>query len=294
VTTTATIAAMLRAVRESPDDDTPRLALADVLQETDPDEGGDADWAELIRVQIRLARSGPPHQMCAAPVKCYYANACEHGCGVSAVEAMTTRSDALRAANEARWRRGPKCKWCEGKGRLQVVVPEMRIDRDQTCDPCHGTGHAGPLGEKVLPDGHMMPRAWRVPADFRRGFIASISTPLADVFTPAGDTVTEWAKRVARWPHVCLEEWGLTDREPALLTLAQYPWLWQWHPDRDDTHRLPRKVILAMYKLGMHKDYTHTAAFRTTNLYFDTPDAARLALARAVAATVNEAARERG
>jgi uncharacterized protein (TIGR02996 family) len=289
VTLTTTIAAMLAAVRESPDDDTPRLALADVLAETDPDEGGDVAWAELIRVQIRLARSGPPHQMCAAPVKCYYANACEHGCGVSAVEAMTTRSDALRAANEARWRRGPKCKWCEGKGRLQVVVPEMRIDRDQTCDPCHGTGHAGPLGEKVLPDGHMMPRAWRVPADFRRGFIASVSTPLADVF--AGDTVTPWAVRVARWGCVALEEWGLTDREPANRTAINGKWYWfRLDPLRDEfdiilgfsNARLPDVIFDEL--AGGQKD--------TTGLPFDTEAAARLALAKAVAAVVNEAAHD--
>jgi uncharacterized protein (TIGR02996 family) len=287
VTTTATIAAMLRAVRESPDDDTPRLALADVLQETDPDEGGDADWAELIRVQIRLARSGPPHQMCAAPVKCYYANACEHGCGVSAVEAMTTRSDALRAANEARWRRGPKCKWCEGKGRLQVVVPEMRIDRDQTCDPCHGTGHAGPLGEKVLPDGHMMPRAWRVPADFRRGFIARVSTPLADVF--AGDDVTDWAVRVARWPQVCLEEWGLTDREPHESAGSVWEWYEELTGDEDEPSEpddTPRAVWLAM--ANANPEWARSNGF----LECHTPDAARLALAKAVAATVNEAAHD--
>jgi uncharacterized protein (TIGR02996 family) len=44
----------LRAVCADPDDDTPRLVFADWLQE----HGGaaDAEWAELIRLQVQLAR----------------------------------------------------------------------------------------------------------------------------------------------------------------------------------------------------------------------------------------------
>lgn len=44
-------AAMLAAIRETPDEDTPRLAYADWL-----DEHGDADRAEFIRVQCAVAR----------------------------------------------------------------------------------------------------------------------------------------------------------------------------------------------------------------------------------------------
>ena len=43
--------AFLRAIREHPDDDTPRLVYADWL-----DEHGDADRAEFIRAQCALAR----------------------------------------------------------------------------------------------------------------------------------------------------------------------------------------------------------------------------------------------
>src|SRR5262245_10028348 len=42
--------ALLRAVCENPDDDTPRLVFADWLQ-----ENGEEDRAEFIRLQIRLA-----------------------------------------------------------------------------------------------------------------------------------------------------------------------------------------------------------------------------------------------
>src|SRR5262245_49341694 len=43
--------ALLRACFENPDDDTPRLAYADWL-----DENGDPDRAEFIRVQLELER----------------------------------------------------------------------------------------------------------------------------------------------------------------------------------------------------------------------------------------------
>src|SRR5262245_2491279 len=44
-------AAFLSAIRENPDDDTPRLAFADWLTET-----GNPDRGELIRVQIERSR----------------------------------------------------------------------------------------------------------------------------------------------------------------------------------------------------------------------------------------------
>src|SRR5215217_4715089 len=45
--------AFLSAIREAPDDDTPRLVLADWLE-----DHGDPDRAEFIRVQCRLAPGG--------------------------------------------------------------------------------------------------------------------------------------------------------------------------------------------------------------------------------------------
>src|SRR5260370_1312001 len=46
--------AFLDAIREAPDDDTPRLVYADWL-----DDHGDADRAAFIRAQVRLARLPP-------------------------------------------------------------------------------------------------------------------------------------------------------------------------------------------------------------------------------------------
>ena len=55
--------AFLQAIRDSPDDDTPRLVFADWLT-----ENGDADRGEFIRVQCELARRWP----LAPPGTAYY------------------------------------------------------------------------------------------------------------------------------------------------------------------------------------------------------------------------------
>jgi hypothetical protein len=293
VTTTTTIAAMLRAVKDCPEsmaDDSLRVILADALTETDPSEGGDADWAEFIRAGVEfergcetceygdyLARRKKPTRLCPWCVR------------------ETKRLDALRAEHEARWRQGPKCPGCRGAGGVACERPTDPVwfrrfgDDSKPCPDCAGTGWTGPLGEKVLPDGHMMPRAWRIPAEFRRGFIASISTPLADVFD--GDTVTEWAVRVAQWPCVALEEWGLTDKEPGQGDLPRVFWqrqsvnhsLWAEHYVARRSYSVPDVVFDELP--GVEDMVSRIKAF-------DTPAAARHALARAVAATVNEAAHD--
>src|SRR4051794_13498130 len=52
------VLAILQDVKDHPDDDTPRLVLADWLEEHGASEGdADRDRAEFIRVQLRLART---------------------------------------------------------------------------------------------------------------------------------------------------------------------------------------------------------------------------------------------
>src|SRR5438874_337468 len=53
-TNVETKAALLRAIRESPDDDAPRLVYADWLE-----EHGDPDRAAFVRARVRLARLSP-------------------------------------------------------------------------------------------------------------------------------------------------------------------------------------------------------------------------------------------
>jgi len=56
--TDATYDALMRTIREAPDDDLPRLILADRLEET-----GQPSRAEYIRAAVSLARCGPTHKM---------------------------------------------------------------------------------------------------------------------------------------------------------------------------------------------------------------------------------------
>jgi uncharacterized protein (TIGR02996 family) len=313
VITTTTIAAMLAAVKAAPDDDTLRLALADCLEENagavcwnckgkgkvsvefsrvppthadvecgicsgsgvGEESNGFAEWAELIRVQCELAR-GEPCESVGKWAKCNKVPECRN-C------ALRRRSDALRAEHEARWRRGPACGLCaDPKATLTWSESNMRYEQlPGLCPDCRGSGWTGPLGERDsvrFSSVHPPDEDWRHPADFRRGFIHRVETPLADVF--AGDDVTPWAVRVARWPCVCLEEWGLTDEGLVWQTSYENPPMWYWNP-----RRIPQSVWDIL-------DSQADAA--SAGFPFDTEAAARLALAVAVAAVVNEAARERG
>jgi uncharacterized protein (TIGR02996 family) len=330
VTTTTTIAAMLAAVRKDRDDDTPRLALADVLAETDPDEGGDAGWAEFIRLGVEMAKTPETEERSRLlEVREWYdmtiaaREKLEQNGGRFRVtdpanqmgtlfytapnpawQELCRLCNTLRAAHEARWRRGPACERCGGKGKIRVRLssnrhwtrtdPARRRQNHASCPDCAGTGWTGPLGDRE-PGGDARyggqaggASRWRVPATFRRGFIAAVSTPLADVFQ--GDTVTPWAVRVARWPQVCLEEWGLTDREPHDWTREDGGREYVWTVRTENQIPVPGDIPhRAFHKLEGGRFNSDRWACR-----FPAPDVAQHALAKAVAQVVNEAARERG
>lgn len=155
---------------------------------------GNAERAEFIRCQIRLAR--PPWN-----------------------SKDMIRSEQLLTAHEAEWRRGDKCERCRGKRFYRRAADGS--DMVPTC--CHGIGFTGSLaaGSEIadpLPGTHEIVVGrrwcWRYKADWSRGFVSAVHAPLADVFQ--GEKVTGWAKAVAReWP---VERWVLTDREP-----SEYP-----------------------------------------------------------------------
>jgi uncharacterized protein (TIGR02996 family) len=293
-TTTTTLAAMLRAVKAAPDDDTPRLILADALDETDPSEGGDAAWAELIRVQCELANH--------AHYLSIVADDYDVTDGVNELWQqafdLIARSDALLTEHEARWRRGPACKWCWGKGRRAMSASPAGLRAG--CPTCRGTGWTGPLGERDsvrFSSVHPPDEDWRHPAEFRRGFIHRVETSIADVLT--GDDVTEWAVRVARWPCVCLEEWGLTDREPWELVGSSagpnagkptFDWWADHEPDQDNPDRslIPPTVLAKIISQNPEWHHANSGDW----IECPTEAAARLALARAVAQVVREAAHD--
>jgi uncharacterized protein (TIGR02996 family) len=105
--------ALLRAVCESPDDDTPRLVFADWL-----DEHGEPERAEFIRVQIELAR-GPVGTR-------------ESALKTREQELLTARGDAwlepFREYTSPTWRHG---EWWEFR---RGFVEGLAVDEDQEED----------------------------------------------------------------------------------------------------------------------------------------------------------------
>ena len=87
--------ALLAAILSPPKDDTPRMIYADWLEDR-----GEVERAEFIRVQCELARIGSPK--CNQPEKCYYANACEHGCGGARRDELIYRERVLWMSETAR------------------------------------------------------------------------------------------------------------------------------------------------------------------------------------------------
>jgi len=140
--------ALLAAILSSPGDDTPRLIYADWLEDR-----GEVERAEFIRVQCELARIGSPK--CNQPEKCYYANACEHGCGGARRDELIHRERELLKTNAHRW-------W-DDQNRDWLVI---RVDDD--CEICFGQEIPG-NGRTLLRHGKTV-----------RGFIASITLSWAD------------------------------------------------------------------------------------------------------------------
>jgi uncharacterized protein (TIGR02996 family) len=253
-THSSTHAALLAAVIAEPDDDTSRLVLADWFEE----HGGDPDRAEYIRAAVELARDGicylagrlKKHQECECPI-CV----------------RRARSADLLAANETRWRRGPKCSKCGGSGKIGPNRPPTSIY--YSCRTCRGSGWTGTLSEQVTTTDPSQSSSvsrritrWRHEGEWSRGFPHTVHCNLADCFD--GERVTAWAIDVVRSEPV--ERLMISDR-PAYLN------------ERDSAYYLPyedlpwsiQKIIAPMPG-------------------FDTEAAANDALARACGAVVRAGA----
>jgi uncharacterized protein (TIGR02996 family) len=118
MTTTDTEAALLAAIAAHPEEDTPRLMLADELQER-----GEQDRAEFIRVQCLPCtrcdgRGGVPVEGMRAKLMCPHCKG---------------RESAL-IAKHPEWR--PACLRCKGEGE---ICTSHRAD----CYTCTGTGRIG-------------------------------------------------------------------------------------------------------------------------------------------------------
>lgn len=307
--------ALLAAVQANPDDDTVRLVYADWLQ-----ENGDEARADLIRVQVEIARldgeavarfneatdwgqcTGISAGWCPNCGDCCCRDPEESkndaDCPLHAPESshccldtlayrrtrFTDRESALLAANPG-WR--PACPVCLGVGKVERDVHNGR-KRHTTCNECSGAGVVG---------------------TFSRGFLSRVDVPrLADVWERCPNcegrdspcplchdavwSPTAWA-REHLGPHLrfgVLAGVWCGDREP-FANSPRHNFGWQpksvfdrvW-PGRDGGEGLRYAVPDPVYALIPRPEDKQASVKR-----FSDPDAAKLALAAAVAQALREA-----
>jgi uncharacterized protein (TIGR02996 family) len=185
---------LLAAICEQPSEDTPRLALADWLDEQRDED--DADRAEFIRLQVAIAR--PPWK----------------------VDDLI-RSEQLLQKHETEWRRGERCGQCKGSGDGETLMPNLRRYQGirVICSDCHGIGWLGPLAGSLWAGSAEYKairedlRAQTPCHEYERGFVVQVSRPLADVLG-LDDKVTPWAVRLVRAEPV--QRIVLSDQMPRL------------------------------------------------------------------------------
>jgi uncharacterized protein (TIGR02996 family) len=291
---TSDAGALLATIYDQPEEDTPRRMYADAIEDVDPAR------AELIRVQCEAAAQYPTitkpcrNEECASP-----------GC------ALLLRAESLIAAHEARWRAGPKCERCEGKGdwfdgyAWWKDCPECWVSGDigglmrvfnYTHDHGDGTAH----GEDEL-----------VRIEYVRGF-ARVNARSEDVWKLVPGTTchnckglgqvserrttsdcvhcngrghspdswhpTPWIAAVLRH-HPVTEVW-VTDREPIAVDGGFWWWPTPGKVNRLETHgySIPDPVFDRM--AGGSKGYRIGHDTEHAWIY---PDPAKVALARVVA-----------
>ena len=219
---------LLRAILCDPGDDTARLAFADYLE-----ENGEADRAELVRVQVEL--SAPPKPRAEVERE--------------AVANFTARMSRLERGdpNLRNLVAIPKHRaWAE---HLRAV--EGRITRSRQL--CVRVGLDSPMeGWEVWPTPFLpaQERMWagcRGPATaHRRGFVDEVRLPAA-AFTEG------FARELfSRHPVTRVV---LTDREPDPYTrrndpdrVVSFDW-WDWDDDGDEPDRLPSPLFRVMCEL---------------------------------------------
>lgn len=131
--------------------------------------------------------------------------------------------------------------------------------------------------------------------EWSRGFISSLACTLADLMAHAAAIGTACP---------ALSAVRLTDREPLDNSGQRHGvqggyqeeahYLLQWwggDPDgKERRHRIPREIMLHLFKTMPKNRRWHRASERTTNCFFETTDAAESALSRACSAYARGAA----
>lgn len=258
------------AVCAQPDEDTPRLVLADCLEEC-----GDPDRAAFIRAQCAP-------WMCA----CITRDEMQYRCPECVGRALAAVS--LRR-HEADWRRAGKCPACGGTRTVVTPVLGNPLFATMTvrCPACEGTGDRGGLCEPQDGVG-AHPDRFHYRVDFVRGFPAAVHAPLQDVFTRV-----DWPNNAGGWvptPRALawVREWPVERvyiAEGARpLQLDNSPerdrWFWAWRDLPGPIAEQAREFIEGDLGRGYRSPFTAT---------FPTEAEAVDALARAVARVLRAA-----
>lgn len=215
--------ALLRAICEHPDEDTPRLAYADWC-----DENGDPDRAEFIRLQYEKDN----HAGCE---RCARARAArkptDGGMPICADRACVLVQEWNLLSEHPEWSRAvcPECRW---------LPPDGGLFRVAACPVCLGSRDLLQYEESDPTGGGYVrtPRGLR-PLSWRCGFIHAVTVPrLADAWD--GEP-TPWARAVVRAVPT-LREVRVADRVPVnwddlFLRREKDPEPWAWL-DGDSAH----------------------------------------------------------
>lgn len=207
-TPTSDRTALYAAICASPGEDTPRLVLADWL-----DENGDsasADLAEFIRVQVEFEAYPQCGNIRTGNFDARDGVAPEWQRGFD----LYNRESLLLAKHRANWLRVGACEKCGGRGRVMLGRNEWRdwqeFNEGGTCPACAGTGDIG-----------MLPTT----TDFARGFPHRVTVPtLAEVWGAKGPT-----PRARAWvTHFPIAEIVAQDREPSAYAHSMLKGVYGW------------------------------------------------------------------
>jgi hypothetical protein len=283
--------AIATRIEAEPDEPRWRLDYASHLESVSTDPATLAR-CEVIRLAVELGRLAIEFQS---------EEICKGGCCVGR-RALRSRRDALIREHSDAWRRGPKCEECGGFGeRTWAVAAEDGGAIQETCPHCRSTGDAGGLMHR---EGDGRGRSgWLHRVDWETGFPrvhATLAECCAEEDCPdcqgpdvdpicveracptCNGTATRtvpspWLRAVVAAHRGC--EVVLTDREPfqAGSRRDQTPPGWMWSGAGANLATAPDIIPDALLSLlpPAAEDYRY---FRV----YPTPDAARLALARAV------------
>ncbi len=317
-TSTPTIDALLAACQREPDEDTPRLMLADELEQQEPVRvvcpkcqgtgyvsyeespyGGTTtsschacqqgttidtaahDRAELIRVQCELERD-------VGAIAAWQAGRYQDSPDLFAAHGerrhyISKLESVLIAEHGKRWRTGPKCEKCEGRGGNDYDAMNK-----WDCAACGATGDAGGLTRCFNyshdhGNGTVHGEDELVRIEWHRGFMRVIVPTLADAVEEF-EIVCPYCEEASMDPETGVCECGRRDCENGATDYRPTPWLaavCEHHPfvlECVALDQVPTREEGGWEWYGL-PDKLNTPETKAT---FDTADLAITALSRAI------------